>query len=374
MSLIITLVVAIAAGVSGIIIGWFLRFITALGRKGSIELEIKEMLITARQEAERISSEAEGRVRAVEQEAKKEAKESQAKLDEKEDRLVKKEELLDKRQIDLDKEEGELKNENKRINEKEQELEEVLEEKRESLKKITTLSEDEARKELVELLEKKYEEDLTVQMQKLEKVGREQLDKKAKEILINSIQRFGNSVASDTFSTVVNLSDEKIKGRIIGKEGRNIKSFEKETGVELIVDDTPETITISSFDPIRRAIAAHALKELMSDGRIQPAKIEKAVAKAKEDVNKIIKQKGEEAAYECHVFNLDPRILLILGRLHFRTSYGQNALQHTIEVAQIARMIAEEVGADPTVAAAGSLVQEIGKALDHEVQGSHVEI
>ena len=171
-----------------------------------------------------------------------------------------------------------------------------------------------------------------------------------------------------------NFTSDEVKGKIIGKEGRNIKAFERATGVEVIVDDTPGAITLSSFDPVRRQIARIALSELISDGRIQPAKIEKTVEKANQEITKTIKEKGEQAAFECGVLNLDPRVISILGRLHFRTSYGQNVLQHSIEMAHIAGMIAEEVGANVQIAKAGALVHDIGKALDHEVQGTHVEI
>ncbi|HRH22797.1 MAG TPA: ribonuclease Y, partial [Candidatus Paceibacterota bacterium] len=184
----------------------------------------------------------------------------------------------------------------------------------------------------------------------------------------------GNSVAADIFSTTIPITSDEVKGKIIGKEGRNIKAFERATGVEVIVDDTPGAITLSSFDPVRRQIARIALSELISDGRIQPAKIEKTVEKANQEITKTIKEKGEQAAFECGVLNLDPRVISILGRLHFRTSYGQNVLQHSIEMAHIAGMIAEEVGANVQIAKAGALVHDIGKALDHEVQGTHVEI
>jgi ribonucrease Y len=175
-------------------------------------------------------------------------------------------------------------------------------------------------------------------------------------------------------TTLVNIPNDEIKGKIIGKEGRNIRAFEKEAGVELIIDETPGAIVISSFDPVRRQVARLALENLILDGRIQPAKIEEVVAKAKEDINKIIKDKGDQAVYECGIFNLDPRIIAIVGRLYFRTSYGQNVLQHSIEMAHISGMLAEELGADVQVAKAGALVHDIGKALDHEVQGTHLDI
>ncbi|MEK7614244.1 MAG: ribonuclease Y, partial [Patescibacteria group bacterium] len=174
--------------------------------------------------------------------------------------------------------------------------------------------------------------------------------------------------------TSVSLPNDEIKGKIIGKEGRNIRAFERAAGVELIVDDTPGSIIISSFDPVRRQIARLALENLILDGRIQPVKIEEMVEKAKSDINKIIKEKGEQAVYECGLFNLDPRIISILGRLYFRTSYGQNVLQHSLEMAHISAMLAEELGGDVTIAKAGALLHDIGKAVDHEVQGTHVEI
>jgi len=236
------------------------------------------------------------------------------------------------------------------------------------------MTESEAKEELVKATERKYEEDLAVRFAKLEASGKDKFDARAKDILTTAIQRLASSVASDIFSSTVSIPSDEVKGKIIGKEGRNIKAFERMTGVEVIVDDTPGAITISSFDPVRRAVAKIALEKLIVDGRIQPAKIEKLVEEAKDDINKIIKEKGEQATFETGVLNLDPRIISILGRLYFRTSYGQNVLQHSVEMTHIAGMIAEELGANVSIAKAGALVHDIGKALDHEVQGTHVEI
>ena len=211
-------------------------------------------------------------------------------------------------------------------------------------------------------------------MHKLETQGQEKLEEKAKAILATSIQRLSNSVTSDMMTTHVPIPNDEIKGKIIGKEGRNIKAFERCTGVEVIVDDTPGSITISSFDPVRRQVARIALEKLIADGRIQPAKIEEIVKASEEEVSKIIKDEGEKAIYETGVLGLDPRVVSIIGRLHFRTSYGQNVLAHSIEMAHIAGIIAEEIGANVQVAKAGALVHDIGKALDHEVVGTHVEI
>lgn len=372
--LILLLVVATAAGIAGTGLGWFLRFITALGRKGSTELEIKEMLISAREEAEKI-------IRSAQEETKESIKKSSEKIEEDEDRLqkmedrlIRRETILDKRQIDIDEESEEIKISKIEIEEKTKKIDEVLDKKMHELSLITNLSETEAKDELIEIINKRHEEDLMVRIQKLERTSKEKIEDRAKEILATTIQRLANPVSSDVFSSTVHIPREEIKGKIIGKEGRNIKTFEKETGVEIVIDDSPDTIMLSSFNPVRREVAKLALERLIEDGRIQPAKIEREVEKAKTEVNEIIKEQGESAAFKVKIFNLDPKIMLILGRLHFRTSYGQNVLQHSIEVAHLAGMIAEEIGADPQIARAGGLVHDIGKAVDHEVAGTHVEI
>jgi len=362
------------AGVAGVAIGYYLRLIISLGKKGSMELEIKEMLLAAKEEAKKITAEAEAKSASTLENARKESKEKEDKIRQTEDRLVKREDLIDRRQADLDKEVEMIKlrvAEIKAIREKTDKLEE---DRKHELEKISKLSADDARAQLISLIEKQEEEDLLARMKKLETQGEEMLEKKAKDILAISIQRLASSVAQDVMSTIVEIPSDDVKGKIIGKEGRNIKAFERITGVEVMVDDTPGAITISSFDPVRRHVARLALLELIKDGRIQPAKIEQVVEKAKQDINKTIKEKGEAAAYECGIIGLDPRILLILGRLHFRTSYGQNVLQHSIEMSNIAGMIAEELGANVQVAKAGALLHDLGKALDHEVAGTHVEI
>ena len=362
------------AGVVGVAIGYYLRLIISLGKKGSMELEIKEMLLAAKEEAKKITSDAEAKAVKVHDDAKIEIKEKEDKIHQSEDRLAKREDLLDKRQGDLDKEVELIKQkvaEIKAIREKTDKLEE---ERKAELEKIAKLSLEEAKEQLIKLAEKQFEEDILVRMNKLDTQGEEMLANKAKDILAISIQRLASSVAQDVMSTSIEIPSDDVKGKIIGKEGRNIKTFERMTGVEVMVDDTPGAITISSFDPVRRHVARIALAELIKDGRIQPAKIEQVVEKAKQDINKTIKEKGEQAAYDCGIIGLDPRILLILGRLHFRTSYGQNVLQHSIEMAHIAGMIAEELGANVQVAKAGALLHDLGKALDHEVAGTHVEI
>ncbi|MFA6078833.1 MAG: ribonuclease Y [Candidatus Omnitrophota bacterium] len=362
------------AGVVGVAVGYYLRLIISLGKKGSMELEIKEMLLSAKEEAKKITADAEAKAAKVHDDARVEMKEKEDKIRQTEDRLVKREDIIDKRQSDLDKEVELIKQrvaEIKAIREKADKLEE---DRKAALEKIAKLSADEAKDQLIKLVEKQSEEDILVRMNKLDTQGEEMLASKARDILAMSIQRLSSSVAQDVMSTSVEIPSDDVKGKIIGKEGRNIKAFERITGVEVMVDDTPGAITISSFDPVRRHVARIALMELIKDGRIQPAKIEQVVEKAKQDINKTIKEKGEQAAYDCGILGLDPRILLILGRLHFRTSFGQNVLQHSIEMAHIAGMIAEELGANVQIAKTGALLHDLGKALDHEVAGTHVEI
>ena len=374
MSLKIALILIALVGLIGIGFGYFLRWVVALGRKGSMELEIKQMMLDAKEESKKVIAKAETEAEKKVQERLGELKDKEVQAKKTEDRLIKKEELLDNRQLDIDKEVEAIKQKITEVKKVKDKIEALVAKKQEELEKVAGLSADAAKQELFTAIERQNEEDLTVRMQKLETSGQERIEQKAREMLTTAIHRFGNSVASDVVATSITIPSDELKGKIIGKEGRNIKAFERATGVDVIIDDTPGVITLSSFDPIRRHVARVALENLIVDGRIQPAKIEDAVNKAREEINKTIKEKGEQAAYECDVFNLDPRVLLILGRLHFRTSYGQNVLQHSIEMAHIAGMLAEELGVNVAVAKAGALLHDIGKAVDHEVQGTHVEI
>jgi ribonuclease Y len=374
MQLFIVLLIAAAAGLTGIAVGWFLRFIIALGKRGSMELEIKEMLLSAREEAEEITSEAEDKAEVIIKEAKTEIKKQEEELQKTKNRLINKEDLLDRRQTDLDQESENIKNKEEHIKTLEAQLQQKIADQVEALSKTSSLSKEEARDLLLEKIESEYEEDLLVRLQKIESVNKSKIEEKARDIMLSAIERLGVSVSSNLFSSVIDLPSDEIKGKIIGKEGRNIRTFERETGVELIIDDTPGVITLSSYDPIRREVAKIALENLIEDGRIQPVKIEQFINKAKEEVQKVIKERGEQAAYQCGIYNLNPKVLMILGRLHYRTSYGQNVLQHSIEMAHLSAMMAEEIGADVKVAKTGALLHDIGKAVDHEITGSHVEI
>lgn len=374
MSIITIILIGVGALLLGAGIGYYLRLIIALGKRRSIEIDIKQMMVGAKEEAQKITDEAKKKSEEQLAYLKEEEKKKEIEFKETEKRLIKKDEFLDARQVEVNKEVENIKlkvEEIKRIQEK---VSKIEAEKITELERVARLTETEAKDELLKDIEKKYEEDILVKIQKLENNNEEKLDRRAKDILATSIQRLASSTASELMTTIVSIPNNEIKGKIIGKEGRNIRAFERAAGVELIVDDTPGSIVISSFDPIRRQVARLALENLILDGRIQPAKIEELVDKAKEEINKIIKEKGEQAVYECGIFNFDPRIIAIIGRLYFRTSYGQNVLQHSTEMAHIAGMLAEELGADVAIAKAGALVHDIGKALDHEVQGTHIEI
>lgn len=370
----INILIGVVAVVLGGALGYFLRIAISLGKKGSMELEIKQKMIDAKEEAQKVIDEAHKKAEKRLKELELEEKTKEEDIKKAEDRLNKKEDSLLAKENEIHKESEKIKEKVEEIQKIKEEIEQKKEKQQEILEKISNLSEEEAKQSLIKQIEEKYEEDFLIRMQKLENTATEKLERRAKDILATAVQRMANDGVTEMMATTVNIPSDDIKGKIIGKEGRNIRAFERASGVELIVDDTPGSIIVSSFDPVRRQIARVALENLIIDGRIQPAKIEEMIQKATEDINKIIKQKGEEAVYECGIFNLDPRVVAILGRLHFRTSYGQNVLQHSVEMAHIAGILAEELGADVNVAKAGALVHDIGKALTHEVQGTHVEI
>ena len=339
-----------------------------------MELDIKQMELHSKEEAQQIILEAETRAEEILSKTQGEIKERENRLKGTEDRLVKKEEFLDRRQSDLDKEVEQVKAKVAEARTLKDHINDLVQARTTELSKVAGLSATEAREQLMKVIESEFEEDFLIRSQKLENQGQERLEKRASEILATVIQRLAAPISGEVMATAITLPSDELKGKIIGKEGRNIKAFERATGVEVIVDDTPNSITLSSFDPVRRAVAKLALENLIADGRIQPAKIEEFVASAEAEVNKIIREKGEEAALECEIYNLDPKLLAILGRLHFRSSYSQNVLKHSVEMSHLAGMIAEELGANVAVAKAGALLHDIGKALDHEVSGTHVEI
>ncbi len=374
MSLKIVLALLALAGVVGIAVGYFLRMLILQAKRGSMELQIRKMMLDTEERAKKILEEAEQTAKEKESKIADEIKEREKDLRATEERLISKEDLLDKRQTKLDVDQENINKKNDELIEKRSEADRLITEQQEKLEKVANLTADEAKVDLISSIEKQYETDLEGRMRKLEISSDEKIERRANEILTTAVHRLGNSVVSDVLATTISLPNDEIKGKIIGKEGRNIRTFERATGVDVIIDDTPGTLTLSCFDPIRRQIARIALENLIIDGRIQPAKIEEAVQKAEQEITNIIKKKGAEAAYNAKVQNVDPKLLMILGRLYFRTSYGQNVLDHSIEVAHIAGMLAEELGADTAVARAGGLFHDIGKAVDHDVPGTHVEI
>jgi ribonuclease Y len=374
MSPLITIALVLTAVAVGGGAGYYLRYIIAAGKKGSIEIEIKQMILEAKEKAKKIEEETDKKIEEKKKEAEKEIKEKGEFIKKSESRILDREAFLDKREQTIDTEVEQVKKKIEEVHAVKARVDEAYEKTEKELERVAGLSKDEAKEELMARLEKESQEDLVVRMQKLEQFGKEKLERKAQDILTTAVHRLGNAVTTDVLTTSIVLPNEEIKGKIIGKEGRNIRAFERATGVDVLVDDTPGLITLSCFDPVRRQIARVALENLILDGRIQPVKIEENVQKATEEINRIIKEKGEQAAYEAGVMNLDPRILMIVGRLHFRTSYGQNVLQHSIEMAHISGLLAEELGADVKIARAGALVHDIGKAVDHDVQGTHVEI
>jgi ribonuclease Y len=374
MSIKLVLILLAISGLAGIALGYVLRVLIALGQRGSLEIEIKQKMLEAKERASKLLKEAEERAEEVEKDLLAPLEEREDRIRAAVDRIAKKEEFIDERERSLVTRADALQaRENEAVRAK-REAEELSKARRAELSKVARLTETAARDLLMKDLETSHEESVLARLQKLEASGRERLEEKARNILTAVIHRLGSAVNAEVTTLSVQIPSEEMKGKIIGKEGRNIKAFERATGVDVLIDDAPDKITLSSFDPLRRHVAKVALEKLIQDGRIQPAKIDEFVEKTKKEMNELIKQKGEQAAYEAGVIGLDPKLIALLGRLHFRTSYGQNVLQHSVEMAHIAGMLAVELGANPDTARAGALLHDIGKAVDHEVSGTHVEI
>ncbi len=330
----------------------------------------KESILEAKEEAQKIRDDANTEAK----ERRGELQKQEERLDQREEYLTKKETLLDNKSLQLDNEKSQLENEKNTLADKIKEQDEIKAQMTEKLEKISGLSKKEAKEILIENITDEAKKDAGVLVKKIEDEARENAEKIARNIVTGAIQKCATDLSSELTVTSVALPNDDMKGRIIGREGRNIRSIESVTGVELIVDDTPETITISSFDPVRREIARLSLEKLIVDGRIHPTRIEEIVEKATKDVEKIIKEAGENACNEVGIYNMNPELVKVLGRLKYRTSYGQNCLKHSIETSVIAGLLASELGANVLVAKRGGLLHDIGKALDHEVEGTHVSI
>ena len=370
--------VAVLSIAIGVFAGMILRKKVAEGKIGSAEEEAKRIVLDAEKQAETKKKEAliEAKEEILKQrnESEREMKERRSEISKTERRLVQKEENLDKKSETLEKKNEQLDRKLKETDAVRAQVDEALNAQLKVLETISGLSVSEAKEQLIEKVESQVKHELAQRLDVLEQQFKENSEEKARNILSLAIQRCAADHVAEATISVVSLPSEEMKGRIIGREGRNIQKIETLTGVELIIDDTPEAITISGFDPVRREVARVALEKLISDGRIHPARIEEMVEKAQREVDLSVKQAGERATFEVGVHGINPELVRLLGRLRYRTSYGQNVLKHSIEVAFLAGMMAEELGVDANAARRAGLLHDIGKAFPHDVEGSHVEI
>ena len=329
---------------------------TAEAKKKESLLEIKEESIKNKNELER------------------ESKERRSELQRYEKRVLSKEEALDKRSEEIEKREASFTAKEEQLKQREKKVDELSQQRVQELERISGLTSEQAKEYLLKTVEEDVKHDTAKMIKEMEAQAKEEADKKAKECVVTAIQRCAADHVAETTISVVQLPNDEMKGRIIGREGRNIRTLETLTGVELIIDDTPEAVVLSGFDPIRREVARIALEKLIVDGRIHPARIEEMVEKAQKEVDSMIREEGESAALEVGVHGIHPELIKLLGRMKFRTSYGQNALKHSIEVAQLSGLLAGEIGLDVRVAKRAGLLHDIGKSIDHDVEGSHIQI
>lgn len=344
----------------------------------SAEEEAKKILENANKDAENKKKEeifkAKEEIMNARNELDKEIKERRGEIQSQEKRLFQREENIDKKSDNLEKKEKDLEAKRQELENEKLNLEKLISKQREELERISNLSSEEAKNQLLKEIDEQITNEKAILIKEKEQQFKEQSDKMAKEIIGYSIQKCAADHSQETTVSIVSLPNDDMKGRIIGREGRNIKAIETLTGVDLIIDDTPEAVVLSGFDPLRREVARIALEKLIDDGRIHPSKIEEMVEKAKEELAETIKEEGERATLETGVMGLHPDLVKLIGKLKYRTSYGQNVLNHSIEVSNLARIMAEELGLDPKLARRAGLLHDIGKALDHDMEGTHVEI
>jgi ribonuclease Y len=360
--------------IGGFFVGYWARKQRAINQVNSAEARAEKILADTKTKENQLLLEAQNKALKIIEESKKEEERRRREIDGLQSRLEQRETTFSQKLLELQEKQQQLYEKVNKVEEAKEKIKQIREDQLAKLEKIANLTKEEAKDVLIKNVEGEIKEDLMVRINKMENESSEVLEEKARDIMAVTMQRLVSDYTTEMTTTTVELPNDEMKGRIIGREGRNIKTIEQLTGVEIIVDDTPNAITVSGFSPIRRHIAKRALDYLIKDGRIHPTKIEDALTKAKQDLALDIKKAGEEALYEVGVAGLDPKLVQIIGRLKYRTSYGQNALRHSVEVAHLSALLAEELGADVTIAKKAGLLHDIGKAVDHEVQGTHPEI
>lgn len=368
------IILAVLFLVAGAVLGYLVRQNLAKKQLSTAEGQAEKMLKEAEIKSQEMTLDAKNKAVQILEEAKKNEQSREEKILLQEKRIEKREEQAEKQVEESEAEKRRLLQKAEEIRAIREEAEKIRQEEITRLETIAKLSQDDAEKKLFQLVEEESKEALVNRMSKLENEAHEELEKRSLNIMATIIQKYSRSHVSEFTTTTVSIPSDEVKGKIIGKEGRNIRALEKETGVELIVDDTPESVVISGFDPVRREVARIALEKLISDGRIHPARIEEAVEEAKKEIDSKIKEAGEAAAYDAGIAALHPKLLYILGRLRYRYSYKQNVLLHSLEVSYLAGALAAELGADVACAKKAGLLHDIGKAVDHEIEGTHVKI